>query len=179
MLAVLAEHLLGESYHRLLRNRIFDPLGMQDSYLECHSDLDPAPWIREVSDCWAGPIPMESYGISLSNDWGGGGVVSTAADLNRFLRGLLEGRLFARDETLAEMLRWSRPPDLAERFVAVGNGIFSFVAPHGLEVIGHSGVWGVKMLALPAHGLYLSGTVNRRGAHAEWMIEIADALLNG
>jgi CubicO group peptidase (beta-lactamase class C family) len=80
ILALVAEKLLGASYHRLLRARIFDPLGMHDSFLEAHSDLDPAPWVREVSDCWAGEAPLVSYGVTLSNDWGGGGVVATAAD---------------------------------------------------------------------------------------------------
>ena len=148
MLALLAEHLFGQSYHRLLRTRIFDPLGMQDSFLDAHSDLDPDPWVREVSDCWAGAVPMLSWHFDLSNDWGGGGVVSTAADLNRFIRGLLEGKLFARTETLANMLQWQRPHGLPARYTAVGQGVFMFNSPHGLEAVGHSGVWGVKMLAM-------------------------------
>jgi D-alanyl-D-alanine carboxypeptidase len=177
MLALLAEHLLGQSYHRLLRARIFDPLAMHDSYLEAHSDLDPTPWVREVSDCWAGAVPMVSYGFNLSNDWGGGGVVSTAADLNRFIRGLLEGKLFKLPETLAEMLRSRRPHGITAGYTAVGNGVFTFTSPRGLEAIGHSGVWGVKMLAVPREGLCLSGTVNRRNARAPWMLEFADALV--
>jgi D-alanyl-D-alanine carboxypeptidase len=177
ILALLAEHLLGQSYHRLLRARIFDPLDMHDSYLATHSDLDPTPWVREVSDCWAGPVPLVSHGFNLSNDWGGGGVIATAADLNRFIRGLLEGKLFARPETLAEMLRWQRPRGMPARYAAVGYGIFAFTSPRGLEAIGHSGAWGAKMLTVPQEGLYLSGTVNRRNARAEWMLEIADALI--
>jgi D-alanyl-D-alanine carboxypeptidase len=177
MLALLAEHLLGQSYHRLLRTRIFDPLGMHDSYLEAHSDLDPAPWVREVSDCWAGAVPLVSYGFNLSNDWGGGGVVATAADLNRFIRGLMEGKLFTRPETLAEMLRWQRPRGLPEYYTAVGQGVIMFTSPRGLQAIGHSGIWGVKMLAVPREGFFLSGTVNRRNARGPWMLEIADALL--
>jgi D-alanyl-D-alanine carboxypeptidase len=176
ILALLAEHLFGQSYHRLLRSRIFDPLGMNESYFEAFSDLDPAPWRRPLSDCWAGPVPIESSGISLSNDWGGGGVIATAGDLNRFLIGLLGGRLFERPETLARMLAWSKPPGLAARFAAVGHGIFSFKSAGGIEVIGHSGAWGAKMLATPATGWFLSGTVNRRGAKGEWMIEIAEAV---
>ncbi len=112
MLGVLAEHLFGQSYHRLLRSRIFDRLQMHDSYFEAHSDLDFSPWVREVSDCWAGAIPLVSYGFNLSNDWGGGGVIARAADLNKFIRGLLEGRLFTRPETISEMLRWQDPRGL-------------------------------------------------------------------
>jgi D-alanyl-D-alanine carboxypeptidase len=179
ILALLAEQLFGESYPRLLRQRIFAPLAMQDSYFEAYSDLDPTPWMHELSDCWAGRVPIVSSGISLSNDWGGGGVIATAADLNRFLVGLLAGRLFTRPETLAEMLRWTQPPGMAPRFAAVGHGIFKFKSASGLEVIGHSGAWGAKMLATPETGCFLSGTVNRRGARGEWMIEIAEAIAAG
>ena len=55
-------------------------------------------------------------------------------------------------------------------------GIFTFASGTGLEIIGHSRAWGAKMLAVPALGMVLSGTVNRRGAKAEWMIAIAEAL---
>jgi len=176
ILAMLAAQLFGRSFDRLLRERIFDPLGMQDSYFEAWGELDPAPWMRDLSDCWLGKIPLVSAGISLSNDWGGGGVIATAGDLNRFLIGLVGGRLFARDEALRQMLHWSQPPGLAERFVAVGQGIFIFKSPTGLEVIGHSGVWGAKMLCTPENGFFFAGTVNRRGAKGEWMIEIAEAV---
>ena len=179
ILALVAEKLLGASYHRLLRARLFDPLGMNDSFLDAHSDLDPSPWVREVSDCWAGEVPMVSYGVTLSNDWGGGGVVSTAHDLNRFMRGLVEGRLFRRAETLAEMLRWQHPPGLPERYSAVGNGVFTYPTPAGRTLIGHSGVWGGRMLSTPDGVLVLSGTLNMRSARAEWIAEIADEVMRG
>jgi hypothetical protein len=76
----------------------------------------------------------------------------------------------------ARMLAWTRPPDLAPRFAATGHGIFSFVTQTGLEVIGHSGVRGAKMPATPANGSSFAGTVNRRGAKADWMIEIPEEI---
>jgi D-alanyl-D-alanine carboxypeptidase len=161
ILGLLAEKLLGASYHRLLRDRIFTPLGMNLSFLDAHSDLDPAPWAHEVSDCWAGPVPMVSYGVSLSNDWGGGGVVSTAGDLNRFLQGLMTGLLFKRPETLSEMLRWQHPPGMPPRYAAVGHGIFTFPTPAGRTLIGHSGAWGGRMLATPDGALSVRPSTSR------------------
>ena len=38
------------------------------------SDLDPTPWQRDLADVWNGKYPLVSMGMSLSNDWGGGGV---------------------------------------------------------------------------------------------------------
>lgn len=175
ILALLAERLLGASFSRLLRDRIFDPLGMNDSYYEAGGDLDPAPWIREMSDPWNGPCPLESMGFSLSNDWGGGGVVGTAGDLNRFLIGLLAGKLFKRQGTLAEMIRFT-PPRGPAAYAMLGHGVLGFRSPGGRFLYGHSGAWGAKMLYDPGNGFFYSGTVNRRGAKSEWMLEIADAV---
>jgi D-alanyl-D-alanine carboxypeptidase len=113
--------------------------------------------------------------MSLSNDWGGGGVVGTAADLNRFLIGLLDGRLFQRRETLAEMIRFGTPEGL-KNYAAVAHGVLGFRSPGGRFLYGHSGAWGAKMLYDPGNGFYYSGTVNRRGARSEWMQDIADAV---
>lgn len=175
ILALLAENLLGASFARLLHDRIYLPCGMTDSYYIADSDLDPTPWQRDLSDCWNGPYPLVSAGFDLSNDWGGGGVVATASDLNRFLIGLLAGRLFRRQGTLAEMTRFIAPPGLAS-YAAIGHGLLGFRSPAGRFLFGHSGAWGAKMLYDPANGFFYSGTINRRGVRGEWMLEIADAV---
>jgi len=177
ILALLAENLLGESYHRLLRHRIFDPLGMTASFLDGWGDLDPTLHMGEVSDCWSGDVPLVSYGVTLSNDWGGGGQVCTAGDLNRFMRGLMEGRLFQKPGTLADILTFIEPPGRPVNYARVGCGVMTFLAPRGRKVIGHSGAWGAKMLAWPDECIYASGTVNRRAAHADWMIDLVETLL--
>jgi D-alanyl-D-alanine carboxypeptidase len=175
ILALLAEQLHGASFARLLHDRIYVPCGMADSYFDADSDIDPTPWLRDLADVWNGPYPLVSMGMSLSNDWGGGGVIATAADLNRFMIGLLDGRLFQRRATLAEMIRFTSPQGL-KNYAAVGHGVLAFRSPAGRWLFGHSGAWGAKMLYDPANGLYYSGTVNRRGAKGEWMLEIADAV---
>ncbi len=175
ILALLAEQLHGESFARLLLHRIYEPCGMTDSYYDADSDLDPAPWRRDLSDCWNGPYPLVSMGMSLSNDWGGGGVIATAADLNRFMVGLMDGRLFRHRATLAEMARFTVPEGL-KSYAAIGHGLLGFRSPGGRWLFGHSGAWGAKMLYDPANGFYYSGTVNRRGARGEWMQDIADAV---
>ena len=175
ILALLAEQLHGQSFARLLLHRIYEPCGMDSSWYDADSDLDPTPWQRDLADVWNGKYSLVSMGMSLSNDWGGGGVVSTAADLNRFMIGLMDGRLFQRRETLAEMARFTVPQGLVN-YAAVAHGLLGFRSPGGRWLFGHSGAWGAKMLYDPESGFYFSGTVNRRGARGEWMQEIADAV---
>jgi D-alanyl-D-alanine carboxypeptidase len=173
ILALLAEQLHGASFARLLHDRIYVPCGMADSYFDADSDIDPTPWMRDLADVWNGKYPLVSMGMSLSNDWGGGGVIATAADLNRFMIGLLDGRLFQRRETLAEMARFTVPEGI-KAYAAIAHGLLGFRSPAGRWLFGHSGAWGAKMLYDPANGYFYSGTVNRRGAKGEWMLEIAD-----
>ena len=110
ILGLLTEKLSGKSLHRQWRERIFDPLGMDKSYLAYARDPDPGPWIHDVCDFYLGNFPYVTSGINLSFDRGGGGVVSTVADVLRFLRALMEGRLFRKAETLAAMLQWRTYP---------------------------------------------------------------------
>lgn len=175
ILALLAEQLHGEGFARLLLRRIYEPCGMTDSWYDADCDFDQTPWQRDLADVWNGKYPLVSMGMSLSNDWGGGGVISTAADLNRFMIGLMDGRLFRRRETLAEMARFTVPQGL-KNYAAVAHGLLGFRSPGGRWLFGHSGAWGAKMLYDPASGCYFSGTVNRRGARGEWMQDIADAV---
>jgi D-alanyl-D-alanine carboxypeptidase len=175
ILALLAEQLHGESFARLLLHRIYEPCGMTGSWFDADSDFDQTPWQRDLADVWNGKYPLVSMGMSLSNDWGGGGVISPASDLNRFLIGLLDGRLFQRRETLAEMIRFGTPEGL-KNYAAVAHGVLGFLSPAGRFLYGHSGAWGAKMLYDPGNGFFYSGTVNRRGARSEWMQDIADAV---
>lgn len=175
ILALLAEHLHGEGFAALLLHRIYVPCNMDSSYYDADSRLNPAPAKGPLSDCWNGKYPLVSMGVSLSNDWGGGGVVSTATDLNRFLIGLLDGRLFRHRGTLEEMRRFTTPAGLTS-YAAIAHGLLGFRSPAGRFLYGHSGAWGAKMLFDPGNGFLYSGTVNRRGARGEWMQDIADAV---
>ncbi len=105
-------------YAELQRERISDPLGLADTTLAYHENghddaggdavdgagvtSGPAPCDGAgVMDVWLGDIALLSAGLDLSFDWGGGGQVSTVADLCRFLRGLLAGELFDDPATIA------------------------------------------------------------------------------
>lgn len=175
LLGLVAERVGAAPLHAQLREGIFAPLGLADTYLAYRDDppgMDATR--RPEADCWAGATPCLSAGVNLSFDWAGGGVVSTARALNGFLRALLAGHLFARRGTLDAMLDWQVPAGLEPPRTGVGLGIFRTDSPCG-ALIGHSGAWGAKMLYGPALDLFLAGTVNQSAAPADWHWRFLDA----
>jgi len=161
VLALVAESVSGKSYHGLLRERIFDPLGMEATYLAYGVDPDPAPWEHVVSDPWVGDLPLVTAGFNLSFDWGGGGVVSTAPELNRFLMALLGGELFDNPKTLAAMSDWVQLPGMWKSRAGYGLAIFKKRTGDGFELWGHEGAWGAVTYYDPESGAFISGTVNQ------------------
>jgi D-alanyl-D-alanine carboxypeptidase len=162
ILGLVAETIFGQDLHRLWRDRIFDPLSMDHSYLAYAQDPVPDPWIHDVSDFFVGDIGCVTSKLNVSFDRGGGGVVSTVADLNKFQIALLQGKLFQNPETLVQMTQWRDVPGIEAPRAGVGLGIFGERTDYGTVVIGHSGAYGTKMYYEPETGIYFSGTVNQR-----------------
>ncbi|MCZ7571322.1 MAG: beta-lactamase family protein [Ardenticatenaceae bacterium] len=162
ILGLLVEQLSGLDLHAQWRRRIFDPLGMAKSYLAYATDPDPSPWVHAVSDYYLGDVPGVTSRLNLSFDRGGGGVVSTVRDMNRFLRALVNGELFRHGETLVRMTQWRMAPGIKPPRAGVGLGIFAEDTGHGTIAVGHSGAYGAKMYYEPETGIFFNGTVNQR-----------------
>ncbi len=168
ILALVGEKVGGAPLHRLFRKRLFEPLGIAHTYL-AYRDDPPNLGLRREPECdsYAGGIAILSSGVNLSFDWGGGGLVSSAADLTTFLRGLLSGRLYRKPSTLAAMTDWIVPPGLQAPRTGVGLGIFRVAYPGG-ELVGHSGAWGAKMFRDIESGVMISGTSNQSHNVDSW-----------
>ncbi len=176
ILALLAEHLGQTSLEALLARYIFEPLGLEDTYMAYRTDPPGLGTARQPeSDVWAGARPFISENVSLSFDWGGGGTVSTASDLCRFSRGLRDGLVFRRHETYETMTDWIAPPGMALPRLGVGLGYFDTAYAPG-ELWGHSGAWGAKMFHDPKRGVAFAGTINQSLGRNDWhhhLIEVA------
>ena len=179
VLAILSERLSGRPYDEQLRARIFQPLGMDATYL-AYAPSAPADWRSNVSDFLYAGQPTFSGGIDVSWDWGGGGQVSTAPDLDRFLRGLFGGGLFAQRETLERMTDFTAPPGLPDGCTGMGLGVRRLVSPGGVELWGHAGAWSVQAFYAPAQDTTITGTFNlpmaTRPWLRSWVFDAADAL---
>lgn len=161
VLAGLAiERLTGEPLAQVYRSRIFVPLKMDTTYLEWHEP----PRGSELSHHYDGDRDLLTMNTSF--DWAGGGVVSTAGELVKFLRGLFNGALL--DEawlteltTWRDDLRWR--PGSSARYLRYGLGVGMNLAC-GEEIIGATGVWGAFAYYWRAAGAAIAGTLNLRGA---------------
>lgn len=102
LLAVLIEDLTNKSFQEVLEKRIISKLSLKDTFLEFYQKSKGST-----------PIIFPFYGtntlenVNTSFDWGGGGLISSANDLDVFIRSLLDGKLFSKVETLQLMMNFN------------------------------------------------------------------------
>ena len=164
LLGRIIEESTGQPLGAALHERILDPAGMDSSCLlfrtlpggEVSAVDDPAARL-DIEPLWIAGHQM-THARSLSCDWGGGGIVTTADDLIRFQDALHHGTLLP-----AESVRWMAEP--RHRFragIRYGAGMMSlrfeefFPLLRALgEPVGHVGVLGTHMFWYPQHGSHV------------------------
>jgi D-alanyl-D-alanine carboxypeptidase len=128
----------GRSYRRLLRSKVNRPLGLSRTTLPMGFRL-PRPFVHGYIVDPPHPPNDVSTAISASGAWASGGIQSTPADLNRFIRGYVGRRLFGR-ATQRRQFHFvngrSDPPGPGSN--AAGLGIFRYRTRCG-TVYGHTG----------------------------------------
>jgi len=143
LLGMVIERALRLPLNKVFENRIFGPLGMQDSYLW---DDVPRPDFGLPRSRLKPPFDVETTGWNMSQAWAGGGVISTPGDMHRFMAALVAGALFTSPQTLAVMQQTVPSP-------------IPGTAGYGLGLIRLSGdVWG--------HGGQTLGYISTVGASA-------------
>jgi len=171
LLGRIIEQLTGKSFAEACRAFIIEPLGLKQTYLyQDPRDRRPLPMYHRRT-----PFPIYQAMSSFGPD---GGMVSTAGELNRFLRAFFQGHLFPADY-LKELSTWRRiffP-------MQAGVGIHRFKPPWIFdpmgrlpELIGHSGLSGTFAFHSPADDLYVAGTVNQV-AHRSASFQLAIKLI--
>ncbi|MFF7331377.1 serine hydrolase [Streptomyces sp. NPDC008150] len=136
--ALMAEQATGSPYERLLRSLVYRPLALRDTSLPQGYRL-PSPYLHGY-DVTPPAAPEDiSEVLSASGVWASGGIVSTPADLNRFVRPYAGGALFG-DRTVREQRRWregaSEPAGPGRN--EAGLALFRYTTRCGV-VLGHTG----------------------------------------
>ncbi|WP_225802150.1 serine hydrolase [Streptomyces sp. NK15101] len=137
--ALMAEQATGRSYESLLRQLVYRPLDLTETSLPQGYRL-PRPFLHGYSTAPGEPPEDVSEAISASGAWASGGIVSTPADLSRFIGG------YAGPELLSPMTRHAQQdflPGGASQPAgpganAAGLGVFRYTTRCG-TVLGHTG----------------------------------------
>ncbi|MET9902552.1 serine hydrolase domain-containing protein [Streptomyces sp. NPDC006446] len=136
--ALMAEAATGRRYEQLLRGLVYRPLGLRDTSLPQGYEL-PEPYMHGYDVQPPNPPEDVSEVLSASGVWASGGIVSTPADLTRFIRGYAGGALISK-ATLREQRRWidgaSEPAGPGKN--KAGAAIFRYSTRCGV-VLGHTG----------------------------------------
>jgi D-alanyl-D-alanine carboxypeptidase len=160
LVGIAIERLLDCCLADAYRSLVFEPLEMEATYLEWRE----ASRGSDLSHHYDGEDDL--WGSNLSFDWAGGGLVTTAGDLTRFLQGLFGGVLIS-SRWLAELTNWQARtrwrPKSSARYVRYGLGIGTNIA-YGEEIVGATGVWGAFAYYWPAGDATVTGTLNLVGA---------------
>ncbi len=140
VLGQLIRALTGQPPADAIRGRIIDPLGLNDTYLEgSEPGPPPVPAFADFYDTGPGPITCHTPIWADATD---AGMISSAHDLDRFLRAIFDGTLVSAG-SLTEML------DTNE--FGYGLGISKLLQPpvEDVEIYGNGGgLVGYKSVAL-------------------------------
>lgn len=135
LVALMCEAVTGRRYEDVLRQRVLQPLGLRDTSLPSGPDL-PEPALHGYDTTVAGPPEDVTTAVAAGWSWASGGVVSTPADLVRFIRGYVGTTLPDRDPRLGFRPGSSEPPGPGTN--AAGLALFRYDTRYG-RVYGHTG----------------------------------------
>jgi CubicO group peptidase (beta-lactamase class C family) len=177
-LGQIVENVSGQPLERVLRDRIFDPLGMAASDL-VRSDRVAGRLATGYTVTGAGVTTVED------RDWigrGSGGAYSTVGDLLRYAAALLAGGsnghgAVLRPTTLAEMFDRQYPPD--PRVSGVGLGFFR-ANVGGHRVVHHDGIlpgFNSALVVAPDDGIAIVAMTNGSPGAFGWLAVELEQLL--
>jgi len=165
ILGLIIEKITTKPFHEALKHYIFQPLGMNHSYLLHYSE----PMVKSqypVADFYTGNINVTQY-RSLGIDYAGGGIVATAEDLLKFMRALVKHEIL-REDTFEKMKDWAK----FSIGIDYGYGLMNFktiplLMPEKYNVWGNAGSIGAFMFYHPAMDIYLIGNLNHFRYHSK------------
>lgn len=158
LLGLIIERITGMPFHQALREYIFGPLHMEDSYLIQYSE--PAnKSAYPLAGVYVNDTDIVNY-RSLGIDYAGGGIVTTSEDLLRFMRALVKNELITKT-TFGEMQDWHG----FSAGIDYGYGIMSFrpiplLLPSKYCIWGNAGSTGSFLFYNPAMDVYFAGSLN-------------------
>lgn len=181
LLGLLVEALYEKPLADCLKEEIFKPLGMNNSYLMFYGKPvsgDPVA----LSKIWFQGQEL-SQKRSLSIDWAGGGIISTAADLQKF-SAAMKANALVRKDSYAEMATFEHEfmtgIDYGLGLMAFDFEKFFFLLKGLPKLEGHMGVLSCFMLWSPSTDLSLVvnfGSDSHNEAGVKLIIELLQTMM--
>lgn len=165
LLGLIIDSVTGISYPEALHEYLFDPLGMDQTYLSQYTEPAVASEHPVSNFHWEdAEFEIEQY-RSFSGWYAGGQVVSTTEDLLTFHQALVEGELVT-EETLDAMTEWQK----LSLGLDYGYGLVRF---RPLPLLSKYHIWGgigatsSYMFYCPGIDTYLIGTFNQTSCRSK------------
>ncbi len=162
LLGFIIEKLTGKKLHQVFKEKIFEPLSLDSTWLYNLSKPEKKNLPDTVHTYNKGRDVTEIKGMCSS--WADGGIISTLDDLTKFLKAFFDGTLFPLPEnvSLTEDARFLFPP------LKYSYGMMYFEMPRVLNWIfnipplaGHLGSTGSWLFYSAEDDLYMAGTLNQ------------------
>ncbi len=174
LLGLIIEKVSQMSLESFFQEHFFKPLNMESTWMNLRSKpIKPA---ARTVEFFVGDFEVSTM-TSLSADWAGGGLFTTANDLIKFQSALFSGKVIS-NESLAAMQQWI--PESWGMFYGFGlrKIVFRKLFPTlpNLNVIGHSGSTGSFMYYCPLLDIYLAGTLNQTDAVKDSVVLLTKVL---
>lgn len=159
LLGLIIEDVSGLALDEFFRQYIFEPVGMESSYLNLKSTS--VEMTHPATKFYVGDIELSSI-KSLSADWGGGGLVTTTEDLIRFFKAFNDDAIVSK-QTRMEMQQWVYEAEGIKYGFGLRKVSFEelFDEKTDLQLIGHTGSTASYLWYCPQLDTYLVGTLNQ------------------
>ncbi|MDZ4727090.1 MAG: serine hydrolase domain-containing protein [Leptospira sp.] len=155
LLGILLEKHFGKNLEALFSDKIFNPLGMDDTYMYLRSE-PKNPKKLPLSQMFLENTNVTEF-KSVSADWAGGGLISTTEDLLKFHKALVSGKL-VRPEIYQKMKGKNEFHDgiyYGYGLMTVKYGDMLFLMAGTPELYGHSGLLSTLMFYSPEYDAHI------------------------
>lgn len=175
LLGEIIERIMGKNLGLSLRQILgYEKMGLASTYLESLDDtiISALPPVhrylgREDFTNWDNSIDL----------YGGGGLVSTTADLAQFYFQVFTGQLFSEEETMQRFMKPSGarlPAGITDDY----RSGFQVVTIFGEEAYMHGGFWGTFALYLPTYNASIAINLTKDGPYQYLIKEVIAILEN-
>jgi D-alanyl-D-alanine carboxypeptidase len=139
LLSMAINKATGVPHSQLLRSKIIEPLGLNDTYYHWHDQLPEKRVAQGYFDLYHNGKILNLSNWNTGSGNGYGGIYSTVMDLHAFMKALLENKTVLSQESLNTMLTFDESVNESRKYLGVGIFKDFIDLKPGLYAYGHRG----------------------------------------